>query len=349
MCIARDISQRKQAELALRRSEAEFRALFEAVNDAIFIVSLRGDILEVNEIACQRLGYSRKELVGMPVSQIDGNHDKAYVCERMSEIAIRGQTLFETTHVRKDGSTFPVEINNHVLAFRGMPAGLCLVRDISGRKQAEAALRQAKDAAEAASRAKGEFLANMSHEIRTPMNGIIGMTELVLDTELTPEQREYLKIGERFGRIPADHHQRHPGFLEDRGGQAGVRDRRLRPARGIGEHAEASSRCGHEQKGPGADLRRAPPTCPTHARAIPARLRQILMNLVGNAIKFTDAGRGRDRVLGNGIARGTDVAALLRDRHRHWHSRRRSRRTFSAPSRRPTARPRASSAEPALA
>jgi two-component system sensor histidine kinase/response regulator len=287
-------SRQAQAEEAALAAANEFRTLFDSVSDAIFITDFKGGFLEANQAACQRLGYSRDELLNMAIADIDPAGDTPWLAERFADLLADGASLMETVHVGRDGTRIPVEISARVFLYRQKPANLCVARDISDRKQAEAEARvralemeQAKTAAENANRAKSQFLANVSHEIRTPMNGIVGMTGLLLDTVLTVEQMDFTETIRRsagallgivndvldLSKIEAGKMAIEPvafdliGCIEEIGELMAPQAR----SKGLGYRFEAQTPWRYVWGDAG-------------------RIRQIVLNLVSNAIKFTDRG-----------------------------------------------------------
>ena len=195
--LAEDITERKQAQEALRESEERFRGTFENAAVGIAHVDAEGRFLLVNEKLCDIVGYTREELLVRAFRDVTHPEDLAASLEQFHAL-MRGELpsfSLEKRYLRKDGSVVWGDVSLSIQSGgAGKPAyGIAILQDISERKRLEEELRQAKEGAEAANRAKDEFLANVSHEIRTPMNAILGMTELALDTPLTDDQRQYLK------------------------------------------------------------------------------------------------------------------------------------------------------------
>ncbi|MBI5536423.1 MAG: PAS domain S-box protein [Deltaproteobacteria bacterium] len=216
-----DVTERKRADETLRESEARFRTVVQTTQDGFWVVDDSARFLDVNEGYCRIIGYTREELLRMTVADVEAVEDVDRVRKHLARIVEQGSDSFETRHRCKDGSLIDVEVSARHLPWWGGRT-FAFMRNITDRKRVEAALREAKReedaanertrhinrrlqeaiararglaaAAEAANIAKSQFLANMSHEIRTPMNAIIGMTELVLDTQLSTEQREHLEV-----------------------------------------------------------------------------------------------------------------------------------------------------------
>jgi PAS domain S-box-containing protein len=295
----RRLSQARIEE-ALLESALEFRTLFDTANDAIFIIDREGRFLEINQVACERLGHRRAELLQMTVHDIDSPAFASEQAGRLERVVLGGQSLFETVHIARNGTELPVEISNCLFDYRGTSAILCVARDIGERKRLEAAARKqavelerAKTAAENASRAKSLFVANMSHEIRTPMNGILGMSGLLLDTPLNPDQREFADtIGKSAGALLAIVNDI-LDFSKIEAGRMKIECRQfdlIAVLRDIGELLTPQFAV------KGLQFVFEPHCASRWVHGDPGRVRQILLNLLWNALKFTRHGHVRLRV-----------------------------------------------------
>ncbi|NSW86101.1 MAG: response regulator [Syntrophobacteraceae bacterium] len=279
---------RKRAEEVLRLSEEKFKTLFNSAGDAIFIHDFDFRIIEVNSVACERLGYSREELLNLDAKGVQALNITMPMGKMTPELIESGPAMFETVRVAPGGDRVHTEIHSRVIDFEGRKAMLSIGRDITGRKRVEEELLRAKKAAEAANTAKSRFLANMSHEIRTPLNAVIGMTSLILDSDLSSEQREYAEIVYSSAYSLLGIINDILDFSKIESGELDFEELDFDLRTTVEDTAEFLASKAHA-KGLAFDCL-IDPEVPSLVRGDPGRLRQVIVNLVNNAIKFTSSG-----------------------------------------------------------
>jgi len=289
--IASNYIAQKKAEEALRESEEKHRTILESIEDGYFEVDTAGNFTFFNDSMCRILGYSKDELMGMNNREYMDQENAKNVYEVFNRVYTTGKPTkgFDWEFIRKGGEKRYVETSVSLMKdAEGQPVGFRgILRDITDRKRAEEALHKAK-VAEEGSKAKSEFLAKMSHEIRTPLNGVIGMTELAMDTELDDNQRDILhtintEANSLLGLIN--------DILDFSKIEAGKLELEEIPfdLRGMIEDVANTIALRAEQKGL-EFISYLSPDVPSRLIGDPGRLRQILMNLAGNALKFTNKG-----------------------------------------------------------
>ncbi|MEY2633921.1 MAG: hypothetical protein RIR00_2575 [Pseudomonadota bacterium] len=282
-----DVTEMKRVNQALGRESHRNRLLLRTASDGIHVLDTEGRVVEASDSFCAMLGYSRDEIMSMNLLQWNAEWQPEELASKLAELMF-GNSLLETRHRCRDGRLIDVELSCNGFDFDGKRLLFCSARDITELKKSQALLVQARDVAEAASRAKSEFLATMSHEIRTPMNGIIGMSTLLLGTELSDEQREFTEIVRSSAEALLTVINDILDFSKVEAGKLSLEiiDFDLRS---LLENVTDAMAVIAEQKGL-EFVCLIEPEVPSLLQGDPGRLRQVLLNLVGNAIKFTHNG-----------------------------------------------------------
>ncbi len=288
-----DVTDRHTAEVSLQRTSTLLRNILDSAPLSVIATNENGEITQVNRGACSLLGYESADLIGRPVSDtldvgVEANSEGEGSTDLWLDSAANSSC--EWLYRCKDGHTVPVDLSvSEMKDAAGETFGYVNVAvDITERLRRNRELVEAKERAEHASIAKAEFLAKMSHEIRTPMNSVLGMTELLLGTPLSSDQRRYLEVSQQSGKALLH-------LINDILDFSRVEARRLTLETIPFDLNEVLVTClrgpSHAANQKGVPLiLRVEPDSPRRVIGDPHRLGQIVVNLVSNAVKFTDSG-----------------------------------------------------------
>ncbi|MEN9618088.1 MAG: Autoinducer 2 sensor kinase/phosphatase LuxQ [Pseudomonadota bacterium] len=289
-----EISERQLVEQELRLSESKLNSIFASVPEAIVVADPDGRIVQCNLATAEIFGYTQESLAGKNInalmqSQERQAHDgylKAYAQTGRKKLINQPRVV---KGMRQDGSLFPVRVTVKETRVDNAHFYIGVMQDFTAIQHAQDLLVEAKNKAEQANRVRGEFLANMSHEIRTPMNGILGMTEMAMSTDDAQVQKEYLSLARDSASHLLHIINQILDFSKIEAGALELELLAVSPAQLVRHTARSLEQLAQAK---GIDLSvQNDPMLPDLVWMDPVRVRQVLTNLIGNAIKFTEDGK----------------------------------------------------------